>query len=100
MIKHVLLFKVKEQVDGRNKAEAIAEAKRLLEGMNGKIPGLIKIEIGVDYSETPDSADMVLYSEFESREALKVYATHPVHTAVLPFVKSIYTERRLVDYEI
>lgn len=100
MIKHVLLFKVKEELDGRNKAETIVEAKRLIESMNGKIPGLIKVEVGVDYSETPDSADMVLYSEFESREALQVYATHPAHTAILPFVKSIYTERRLIDYEI
>lgn len=100
MIKHILLLKIKEELDGRNKAELIAEAKRQIEGMNGKIPGLIKVEVGVDYSETPDSSDMALYSEFESREALTVYATHPAHTAVLPFVKSIYTERRLIDYEI
>ena len=100
MIKHVLLLRVKEGVEGRTKAESIAQAKTLIEGMNGKIPGLIKVEVGVDFSEGPDSADMTLYSEFESREALEVYAGHPEHKAVLPFIKSIISERRLIDYEI
>lgn len=100
MIKHILLFKIKEGVEGRSKAESIAQAKALIEGMNGKIPGLIKVEVGVDFSESPDSADMALYSEFESREALEVYAGHPEHKAVLPFIKSIISERRLIDYEV
>ncbi len=100
MIKHVLLFKIKDGVEGRSKAESIAQAKDLIEDMNGKIPGLIKVEVGVDFSEGPDSADMTLYSEFESREALQVYAGHPEHKAVLPFIKSIISERRLIDYEV
>ncbi|MCP3907545.1 MAG: Dabb family protein [Oceanicoccus sp.] len=100
MIKHILLFKIEEGVEGRSKAESIAQAKALIEGMNGKIPGLIKVEVGVDFSESPDSADMALYSEFESREALEVYAGHPEHKAVLPFIKSIISERRLIDYEV
>jgi quinol monooxygenase YgiN len=99
VIKHILLFKIKDGVEGRTKAESIAEAKALIEGMNGKIPGLIKVEVGVDYSDTADSADMALYSEFESREALQVYAVHPEHKAVLPFIKSIISERKLIDYE-
>jgi hypothetical protein len=100
MIKHILLFKVKEGVEGRSKAESIAQAKVLIEGMNGKIPGLIKVEVGSDFSAVDDSADMTLYSEFESREALIVYAGHPEHQAVLPFIKSIISERRLIDYEV
>lgn len=100
MIKHILLFSIRDGVEGRSKAESIAQAKTLIEGMNGKIPGLIKVEVGVDFSDSPDSADMTLYSEFESREALAVYASHPEHTAVLPFIKSIISERRLIDYEV
>lgn len=100
MIKHILLLKIKEGVDGRSKAESIAQAKVLLESLNGKIPGLINIEVGTDFSAGPDSVDMALYSEFESRAALSVYATHPEHQAVLPFVRSIISERRLIDYEI
>jgi hypothetical protein len=100
MIKHILLFKIKDGVEGRNKAESIAQAKAMLENLYGKIPGLINIEVGTDFSASPDSVDMALYSEFESREALSVYATHPEHQAVLPFIRSILSERHLIDYEI
>lgn len=100
MIKHILLLRIKDDVEGRSKAESIAQAKTLIEGMNGKIPGLIKVEVGIDFSDSPDSADMTLYSEFESREALNVYATHPEHTAILPFIRSIISERRLIDYAV
>ena len=100
MVKHILLLKIKDGVEGRTKAESIACAKELIEGMNGKIPGLISVEVGYDFSVGDDSVDIALYSEFESREALKVYAGHPAHTAILPFIKSIISERRLIDYEL
>jgi len=100
MIKHVLLFRLKEDVDGVDAQTNAAKAKELIEGMNGKIPGLLKVEVGVDFSKTDLSSDMVLYSEFESREALEVYATHPEHKAVLPFIKSIISEKRVIDYEV
>jgi hypothetical protein len=100
MIKHIVMFKIKDGVDGRSKAESIAEAKRQLEALNGRIPGLISLEVGVDYSATDASADMIIYSVLESREAVDAYAVHPEHTAILPFLKSIFSERRLVDYEV
>lgn len=99
MIKHILLFKLKDEAEGCSRAENIVKAKALIEGMNGKIPGLIKVEVGTDFSSSGDSADMALYSEFESREALAVYAGHPEHTKVLPFIKSIISARHLIDYE-
>lgn len=100
MIKHVIMFRLLDEVDGRSKQENALQAKALIEGMNGKIPGLIKVELGIDFSATESSADMILYSEFESREALDVYAGHPEHKAVIPFIKSIIRERVLVDYQV
>lgn len=100
MVKHIVLFKLKTEAEGCNKAENIIKAKALVEGMNGKIPGLLNVEVGTDFSAANDSADMALYSEFESRAALEVYANHPVHTAVLSFIKAIISERHLIDYEI
>ena len=100
MVKHLVFFKVKEGVEGRTKAQSIELAKQMVENMNGKIPGLIKVELGVDFSASDASSDMALYSEFESREALATYAQHPEHLPVLAFIKSIITERTLVDYEI
>ncbi|MFT5579423.1 MAG: hypothetical protein ACI9WS_002182 [Paraglaciecola psychrophila] len=100
MIKHIILLRLKDQVDGMSKTENIVKAKALIEGMNGKIPGLIMVELGTDFSATDASADIALYAELESREALEVYAQHPVHTAILPFVRSIFEQRHLIDYEV
>ena len=100
MIKHVLFFNLKEQAEGQSKAENLAKIKSMIEALNGKIPGLIRIEIGADYSATEASADMILYSEFESREALAVYADHPDHLVAKTFIQSVCSARQLVDYEV
>jgi hypothetical protein len=73
--------------------------KQLLEGLNGRIPGLLKLEIGIDFSKEGESSDVVLYSEFESNAALQAYQVHPAHNEVISFVKSVRSERRVVDYE-
>ena len=98
MVRHIVLWRLKESANGRGKAENAAEIKRLLEDLNGKIPGLLKLEVGYDFSRTAESSDIVLYSEFESRAALDAYQTHPLHEAVKPFVMAAREERRLVDY--
>jgi hypothetical protein len=99
MIRHIVLWRLKERADGRGKAENAALIKRALEGLRGKIPGLLKIEVGFDFSETADSSDIALYCELESREALDAYQSHPLHEAVKPLVLSARDERRMVDYE-
>jgi hypothetical protein len=100
MVRHIVLWRLRESANGRGKAENAAEIKRLLEDLNGKIPGLIKLEIGFDVSSTPYSSDLALYSEFASRAALDAYQVHPLHEAIKPFVMSAREERRLVDYEV
>ena len=98
MVRHIVLWRLKESVGGRGKAENAADIKRRLEDLNGKIPGMIQLEVGFDFSRTPDSSDIVLYSEFESRAALDAYQAHPLHEAVKPIVMAASDERRLVDY--
>jgi len=99
MIRHIVLWRLKDSAGGRGKAENAALIKRGLEDLIGKIPGLIRLEVGFDFSRTPDSSDIALYSEFETRAALDAYQTHPLHEAVKPLVMSARDERRLVDYE-
>ena len=72
---------LKDQAHGKDKAENAREIKRRLEALVGRIPGLLRLEVGVDFSATADSADLALYSEFESRAALDVYIEHPEHKA-------------------
>jgi|LauGreSuBDMM15SN_2_FD.fasta_scaffold201638_2 hypothetical protein len=100
MIKHIVFWKLKEQANGLNKAENAAAIKQNLEALNGQIKGLIHLEVGLDFLGSAESADLVLYSEFESKEALEFYASHPLHKAVMPFIAESRSERRVVDYEV
>ena len=100
MIKHIVFWKLKEQANGLNKAENAAAIKENLEALNGQIKGLIHLEVGLDFLGSAESADLVLYSEFESKEALEFYASHPLHKAVMPFIAESRSERRVVDYEV
>lgn len=99
MVKHIVFWKLKEEAMGFSKAENALAIKTKLESLNGQIPGLIRLEVGIDFLHSPESADVVLYSEFESTEALQFYASHPLHTAIMPFIAEARNERRVVDYE-
>ena len=100
MVKHIVFWKLKEEANGMSKAENAAAIKQKLEDLNGKIEGCIKLEVGFDFLHSAESADVVLYSEFESKEALDFYANHPLHKAVMPFIAEARSERRVVDYVI
>ena len=73
MIKHIVVYTLKE---GVNKPEAIEIVRSQLEPLVGVIPGLTHMEIRQAYQ---GGMDYALYSHFESKEALKAYATHPAH---------------------
>ncbi|MFA9462429.1 Dabb family protein [Thiohalorhabdus methylotrophus] len=100
MVKHIVMWRLKEEAQGNGRSANAELVKEKLEALEGRIPGLLKIEVGLDFSATDSSADVVLYSEFESREALKAYQAHPEHEAVKPFIGDVQSERRVVDYEV
>ena len=100
MVKHIVAWKLKETAHGISKQENAQKIKSLLENLNGKIPGLLKLEVGFDFSATAESSDIVLYSEFLDRKALDEYQIHPLHEAVKPYIGECRSERRLIDYEI
>lgn len=98
MIRHIVLWRLNGDTP-EQKEPAARAIKAALEGLNGKIPGLLRLEVGLDFSRGPDSADVALYSEFVSREALHAYHDHPEHLKVIPLVKTARCERRVVDFE-
>jgi len=100
MIKHIVFWKLKENANGNTKAENALLIKEKLEALNGRIKGVLKIEIGIDFSKTESSSDVALYSEFASREDLDNYQSHPEHKALLPFITEARSERIVVDYEV
>ena len=96
MIKHVVMWKFKNEASEADKLEM----KRQLEALKGVVPSLVDIKIGMDVSSKEASMDMVLYTEFKSLEDLAAYAGHPEHLKVVEFVKPLVCERAVVDYEI
>ena len=99
MVKHIVFWKLLPQANGQTAAANAEEMKTRLEALNGQIPGLRCLEVGIDVSRTPASADVALYSELDSREALDAYQQHPAHLAVGQWVGSVTAERSVVDYE-
>ena len=96
MMKHVVMWSFKEGVS----LEDQLEMKRQLESLQGVVPSLVRIEIGLDVSKTDAAMDMVLCTEFEDESGLKAYATHPEHLKVVEFVKTLVCKRAVVDYII
>jgi hypothetical protein len=99
MVKHIVMWRLKDSAHGNDKLTNARLIKEKLEALRGQIPGMLRIEVGLDWSATDQSADLVLYSEFESRQALDGYQAHPLHKAVMPFIGEARTERVLVDYD-
>lgn len=100
MIKHIVCWKLLNRTKPlENNPDAIA-IKTALEDLRGKIPGLLHLELGFDFSGKDTAGDIVLYTEFESREALNGYQVHPAHVDVGKIVKPRTCERRMIDYEI
>ncbi len=99
MVKHIVFWKMKEALSASDREEALRKIKRGFEAMQGVIPGLLRIEVGIDFLRSPESSDFALYCEFESRAALDGYQAHPLHQAMLPLVRDVRIERRVVDYD-
>ncbi len=98
MVKHIVMWRLKEEAQGNDKVTNARLIKERLEALNGQISGLIRLEVGIDFLGE-GNLDVVLCSELEDRKALDTYQNHPLHQALLPFVKEAVTERKAVDYE-
>ena len=100
MVKHIVFWTLKESAEGRSAQQNAQDMKVRLEALSNRIPGLLKLEVGIDFGRTEASADVALYSEFTDRDALTRYKDHPEHIAVADFVGKIRQERTVVDYEV
>ena len=100
MVKHIILWQLKDEFSNEEKEKIKCGIKEGLEGFLGKIPGLVEIYVQTD-SLASSNADLMLDSTFENEEALKGYAVHPAHvevadTKVRPYTKS----RSCLDFEV
>lgn len=100
MVKHIILWTLKDSLTEEEKLDVKRGIKEGLEGLAGKIPGLIDIKVNIDYLAS-SNAEVMLDSIFENEAALKGYATHPEHVAVADGKVRPYTATRTcMDYEV
>jgi hypothetical protein len=97
MIKHIVMWNLKGDTPDE-KARAVSRLKAAFEGLVGRIPGLLHMEVGVDVSRVDYACDVVLYSEFDSHESLSAYAVHAEHLRVKAELGDLRIARHQVDY--
>lgn len=95
MIKHIVCFKLKD-----NSPEACQRAKEVLMGMEGKVEQLRFLSVGVDFLHSERSYDLILETEFETREDLEAYQKHPYHVEVVKkYMHAVRESSVAVDWE-
>jgi len=97
MVKHVVMWNIQDEYD---KEEVFAKLKDLLEGLVNKIDVLKKAEVGRNFNNKPSGHDVILYTEFDSKEDLESYLVHPAHVEAGKYVRSVVKDRADVDYII
>jgi len=100
MIKHIIMWKLYDKAEGFSKLENANRLKLVLEKLPNQITEIVKLEVGVNISNSEIAYDIVLYSEFESKDDLQIYREHPAHVTLVDFIKNLRSERHIVDYEV
>ena len=100
MVKHIVMWTIQDNVDGKSKSQLIQELKSKLEALPEMIPEILDYEVGINFNPGESAYDVSLYSEFEDKATLKKYQKHPEHVKVAEFVGSIRDKGVVVDYEV
>jgi len=100
MIKHIIMWKLRDFADGYSRTENAHRMKHQIEEMGQRVQEFKYFEVGININPSPDAFDIVLYSEFETRDDLETYQNHPAHLEFKEFIGEIRSEKKVVDYEV
>lgn len=98
MVKHIVLFKLKDTLSKEEKCEVMNRFKTAIEALPAKIDVIRKVFVGLNMNEA-EQWDICLESEFDTLEDVKVYAAHPDHVTAAGILKDAKDGRACVDYE-
>ncbi len=93
MVRHIVFFKLPDNSEANKNA-----LKERIMSMQGKLDFVKHLEVGLNFSTEERAFDVVLISDFETKEDLQTYATHPIHVEVVNFIKSLNAVSKVVDY--
>ena len=100
MVKHIILWQLKDELSAQEKELVKKEIKAGLEDLKGKVPGLVDIHVQISALDS-SNADLMLDVTLEDAAALKGYAVHPDHLAVANSKVRPYTKTRTcMDFQI
>ncbi len=99
MVKHIVLFKLRDEAPAEEKLAAMDNFKKAIEALPEKIAVIRKIEVGLNMNPG-ETWSIALYSEFDTLDDVKFYATHPDHVAAGKLLANVKESRACVDYEL
>ena len=101
MVKHIVMWKLKDYAENASKNDNALKLKNRLEELKDLIPEIQSIEVGINFDTSEAAYDVVLYSEFENKEDLRAYQAHPEHQRLISeFLEHVRIDKKVVDYEI
>jgi len=99
MIRHIVMWKLKEEAQGATKEKNAEKLKLILEGLRTTIEEIKNVEVGIQINEDgKDAFDVVLISDFETDLDFQMYTRNPHHQKAIKFIESVTEERIFVDY--
>lgn len=100
MLKHIVMWKLKDHAEGADRATNAREMKRRLDACAAIVPGIVTFEVALAQPGHEATCDVVLYAVFEDAAALAAYGAHPTHQALVQFFKAVRDGRECMDYTI
>jgi hypothetical protein len=99
MLKHIVMWRLKESAEGRTKAENSIYVKEILESLPYKIKEIKHLDVGINIINAPPAYDLVLIVDFANMLDLQAYQAHPEHVKVANYILKVRETRAVVDYE-
>lgn len=101
MIRHIVMWKLKEEAAGATKEKNAEKLKLILEGLRTNIEEIKNVEVGIQINyDDPDSLDVVLICDFETDLDFQMYTRNPHHKKAVEFIKQVAESRYTVDYKV
>lgn len=101
MIRHIVMWKLKDKAAGADKKKNAGKLKLILEGLRTNISEIKAVEVGIQINEgNKDSCDVVLICDFETELDFQMYTRNPHHKKAVEFIESVADQRFFVDYKM
>jgi hypothetical protein len=98
MVKHIIIWQFKEGFSAEENRENAEKIKTGLEGLKGRISGLLEAHVQIDLLSS-STGNIMLDCTFDNEESLKGYQVNPEHLKVASFVRTVTQNRSCVDFE-